>query len=464
MDNKYNIGYFGDARLEKTGWHLCHRMEQEKQVCVRRLGKNNAGDKQFRRFLANKKVTIEEIEANISQKTSQAVKNLHALVLQDTTELNYQKHAGRVRDLGPVGNGKDLGCFIHPGLVLNAQDLTCLGLSSIKCWQRNGESREHYKKLLIEEKESYRWLETAEMAKERLKKAAKITIIADRESDIYEEWVRIPDEKTNLITRACRDRKTANGSLYEEMGRFEVAGVYEFEVKSRKAKKGTKARSTHRAKLEIRFGTVEIKKPGNCTDKNAPKSLCIQAIDVREVAETVVAGEDPIHWRILTSHVLKEIKDVLTIVEWYCARWNIEQLFRTLKRQGLDIESSQLESGFSIQKLAVIATYVATMIMQMVMARTGKDQNVSVLFDEQECNVLAQLIKKLEGKTEKQKNPHPPHQLSWASWGIARLGGWNGYPSSRPPGPITMFHGIKKFLSILDGWNLFNGQKDVYAQ
>lgn len=463
MDTKYNIGYFGDERLEKTGWLLCQRMEEEKQVCVRRLGKNNARDKQFRRFLANKRVTIEEIEANISKKTCQAVENLEILVLQDTTELNYQKHAGRVHDLGPAGNGKDVGCFIHPGLVLNARDLTCLGLSSIKCWQRSGESREHYKKLLIEEKESYRWLETAQMAKDRLKKAAKITIIADRESDIYEEWARIPDTKTNLITRACRDRKTANGSLYEEMEKFDVAGVYEFEVRGRKGKKDTKARSTHRAKLEICFGTVEIKKSGNCTDKNAPKSLRVQAIDVREVAETVVGGEDPIHWRILTTHVIKEIKDALTIVKWYCARWNIEQLFRTLKRQGLDIESSQLESGFSIQKLAVIATYVATMIMQMVMARAGKDQNISVLFDKEECNVLELLVKKLEGKTDKQKNPYPPHQLSWASWIIARLGGWNGYPSSRPPGPITMFHGLKKFLNILDGWNLISDQQNVYA-
>lgn len=461
MENQYNIGYFGDERLEKTGLLLCRRMQEEKQVCVRRLGKDNAGDKRFRRFLANESVTIEEIETNISKKTSKAAENLEVLVIQDTSELNYQKHAGRVRDLGPVGNGKDVGCFIHPALVLNAQDLTCLGLSSVMCWTRSGESREHYKKLLIEEKESYRWLETAQKAKERLKKAVKITIIADRESDIYEEWARIPDEKTHLITRACRDRNTADGSLYKEMEGFEVAGIYELDVRASKAKKGQKARSAHRAKLELRFGTVEIKKPGNCTDKNAPQSIHLQAIEVREIE--ALDGEEPIHWRILTTHTINDMKDALTIVQWYCARWNIEQLFRTLKRQGLDIESSQLESGFSIQKLAVIAAYIATMLMQMVMARTGKDQSIAVVFDEQETKVLAQLVKQLEGKTEKQKNPHPPNQLSWASWIIARLGGWNGYPSSSPPGPITMFYGLKKFLNILDGWMLFNGQQNVYA-
>ncbi|MDP3533680.1 MAG: hypothetical protein Q8S31_10395 [Alphaproteobacteria bacterium] len=54
-------------------------------------------------------------------------------------------------------------------------------------WQRTSESRENYKSLPIEEKESYRWLETALNSKKSLSMASKITIIADRESDIYEE-------------------------------------------------------------------------------------------------------------------------------------------------------------------------------------------------------------------------------------------------------------------------------------
>ena len=39
-----------------------------------------------------------------------------------------------------------------------------------------------------------------------------------------------------------------------------------------------------------------------------------------------------------------------------------------------------------------------------------------------------------QGKTAPQKNPHARHSLEWASWIIAHMGGWNGYPlaAARP--------------------------------
>lgn len=44
----------------------------------------------------------------------------------------------------------------------------------------------------LADKESQRWLSTAERAKEMLASAAMVTVIADRESDIYAEWARLP--------------------------------------------------------------------------------------------------------------------------------------------------------------------------------------------------------------------------------------------------------------------------------
>ena len=72
------------------------------------------------------------------------------------------------------------------------------------------------------------------------------------------------------------------------------------------------------------------------------------------------------------------------------------------------------------------------------------------------------LLIKLEGKTEKQKNPYPKENLAWASWIIARLGGWKGYVKSEGfAGPITIGRGLKMFYGIYDGWKLY---KDVCAQ
>lgn len=65
--------------------------------------------------------------------------------------------------------------------------------------------------------------------------------------------------------------------------------------------------------------------------------------------------------------------------------------------------------------------------------------------------LLSLICKKLEGKTEKQKNPHTKRSMSWAAWILARLGGWNGYCSESPPGPIVMLRGLQKFELQYEG-------------
>jgi hypothetical protein len=97
------------------------------------------------------------------------------LGIQDTTEINYQAHAGRITaGLGTVGNGKDLGFFMHPMLFVDAELETCLGLGAIKTWVRITQARVDYPKQPIEENESFRWLETAEQAKRNQKEKTRI--------------------------------------------------------------------------------------------------------------------------------------------------------------------------------------------------------------------------------------------------------------------------------------------------
>ena len=67
---------------------------------------------------------------------------------------------------------------------------------------------------------------------------------------------------------------------------------------------------------------------------------------------------------------------------------------------------------------------------------------------------LAALTRQLQGSTAKQKNPFPPESLAWATWVIARLGGWTGQPSERPPGPITIHKGLVRFEAVALGFAL----------
>ncbi len=102
---------------------------------------------------------------------------------------------------------------------------------------------------------------------------------------------------------------------------------------------------------------MSINRPQRCQD-----------VEVREVEATV---DEPVHWRLLSTHPVADPQAAWRIVEWYRQRWHIEQLFRNLKSQGLNLEASQVSSAEGLIKLAAMATVAAVRIMQLVLARDG---------------------------------------------------------------------------------------------
>lgn len=421
-------------------------------MCLRQLGGNRAGEMRFGRFLANPRVSAQALIDGACADTRHRCAGRHVLAIQDSSEINLQRHAGRVSGLGTVGNGKDVGFFVHPLLVVDVDDGACLGLAHLHLWQRTHAKAPNYRALPIEQKESARWIDTVVTGKERLTQAAKITVVADREADIYELWDRLPDERTHLLIRAGRDRKlaTVEGiNLFDWMDGLAEQGHYRITLSA------TPKRSAHEALLHVRFGRIALKRPMHCSDPQASPQLALNVIDVVEDATSVVGKEEAVHWRLLTTHAVSTIEDARECIRWYCQRWHIEQTFRTIKRQGLDVESSQIEQGNRLEKLVILAFSAAVRVMQLNLAREGDTSRPALdAFDAQEVELLQQVLPTLEGKTDKQKNPYPPCSLAWAAWIIARLGGWKGYASERKPGPITLLHGLQTFSALQQGWML----------
>ena len=159
----------------------------------------------------------------------------------------------------------------------------------------------------------------------------------------------------------------------------------------------------------------------------------------------------------MTTHPVVTIEQALQVIQWYCWRWLIEQLFATLKLAGLDIEATQLESVEAIQRLTVLALSVAVRTLQMVEGRDNPNIPAAVTFSQEQQQCLMQIAPTLQGQTQKQQNPYPPASLPWATWFIARLGGWSAYRSQRPPGMPTLVHGLRQFEAIFIGWKIALG-------
>jgi hypothetical protein len=422
-----------------------------KDICLRRLAKGNrAKEVQFNRFLANDKVTVTRLIEGWSESTVVAAEGRHVLAIQDTSEINFATTPERRRGLGEIGKGVGRGALLHPMLAVDAQTRTCLGLLTGEIWTRSGRRTTAHASRDLSDKESQRWATTANTAKSLLANATMVTSIGDRESDIYAAWACVPGDRFHVIARNMNDRKLTNGTnLYQACEHMPIVSEALITVVARAQ------RPQRLAHVELRFTTVTLRRPDNKFLRHLPKSVTLTLVDVREPHPP--AGAEALHWRLLTTHTVASVQDAWRIVDWYKQRWLIEQYFRVLKLQGFKIEDSQIATADRLLKLIAIAAKAAVITIQLLQARDGRgNQSARIAFNENEIAALAAFNKDIEDKSRTLKNPHAPESLAWAAWIIGRLGGWDGYPSSKPPGPITMKHGLDFFHAAAVGWSLRN--------
>ena len=163
----------------------------------RRFGVRRAADGvrsaivRYGRFLANEKVSLEALLAGWGEQTGLAAAGRHVLAIQDTSEINFRTGPERGRGLGEIGKGVGRGLLLHAMLALDAKTDSCLGLVAGEIWTRKGRVQVAHAKRPLAEKESQRWIATAERAKHVLRSAAMVTVIDDREGDIYAKWATV---------------------------------------------------------------------------------------------------------------------------------------------------------------------------------------------------------------------------------------------------------------------------------
>jgi len=439
---------------------LFRKLSSSPGSSIRKIAGSWAEQKAFYRFLNHPKVTEEILIKEATTRLQSLAKGRHLLCIQDTSEVNLTAHDNRIKNkdkLGRLDYAKyALGFKLHPVFVLDAQALTPLGFSDIKLWHRPFDMPQRFERDFrnksIEEKESYKWIEGAQKSKSVLQEAQTVTFIQDREGDIYELFCLIPDEKTHLIVRSNFDRSTTEGgSLTEQLLQQPCIGNHTIEIDADKRKK----RTNRTAELEVRFCKITITKPTSSHMLGIQAKKELYVVEAKEINPP--HSEPKLYWRLLTTHKVEDYETALLIIEWYRGRWFVEQLFRLLKNKGFQIENIELEDGASIRKICIMMLTAILKIMQMRLAYSeleGEGQPIKEVFNEQEIECLEKINQKLQGKTTKQQNHYDPNRLKWATWIIAKLGGWKAYSSQGPPGIIVLKRGLERFGFILEGYLL----------
>ncbi|WP_246086230.1 hypothetical protein [Roseinatronobacter monicus] len=195
-------------------------------TCLRRLaGGRRSGIVGFSRFLANPRVTAEAVIEGWGAELSQACAGRHILAIQDSSDFNFSTTKERSRGLGAIGKGSGRGVLLHAMLGVDAETGGILGLAAGRIWTRDGRVSVPHRARPLSEKESHRWLSTAEAAKTVLAQAHMVTEIGDRESDIYEKWARLPEPGFHILTRAMTDRSILEGGGKLSSAPLKLAGT-----------------------------------------------------------------------------------------------------------------------------------------------------------------------------------------------------------------------------------------------
>lgn len=449
---------FGDARLRTRYMSLKSEIASGSHAVIHRLSKSESESRAYYRLMSNSRFSLDDLMCEIGTRSSQQVSGRHVLAISDSTEFNLHSQLNNfsdASDCGYLSDNHSRGLHSHVTLALDADHLWALGLCDVQLWNRPKASKKKSStqrgQLKAQEKESYKWTLGVDASEEVLTHADRVTYVFDREGDILDLYHHIQAKGSDFVIRIKQNRRLVQPDLLmsEAVAAQLPQDTYQLKIRGEKARKvgdrRVKARTKRVAQMDLRYMPIQL--------KDTEKSYYL--VDACEQDQTVPKGEEPIHWRLLTSHKLETGADALLILKYYAARWIIEQLFRIIKTQGFQIEDTQLGKISSVRKQICLCLDAAVRLLQLTLAKDNQEQMpLELVFSQEQIQLLKILSQQLQGNTTKQQNPHRHDQLAFATWVLARLGGWKGYKSKRPPGPITILRGSRIFTNMFRIYDL----------
>jgi hypothetical protein len=444
----------GDKRLNKRMGVVLGRLASRPQGSIPAACKGLAETMGAYRFFDNEKVTEDAALAPHREATIERMGgHRRVLLIQDTTELDYTGHDA-TEGLGQLSWEERIGLLKHVQLAVTPERL-CLGVVSAKIWGRD-EKRERdrakVKKMPIEAKESYRWIEGY---REACAVAARlpdteIVSVGDRENDIYELYVeaqQVAAEGRSVpwIVRSCQDRRLAgetNDGEFEKIRAHMQSQPTVAKVPIRVAR----SRGRKRCEVLVRIKTDRLRlHPPHRPGQRLPE-VELNAVWVEEVRPP--KGHEPLQWLLLTSLPVSTRQDALEVVDAYACRWQIEVFFKVLK-SGCQVEQLQLQNDARLKACIALYLIVAWRVLYvMMLGRQCPDLPCTVVFEDDEWKAVWTI-------STETPIPQQPPSLGTLVEHVANLGGWLGRKHDGPPGPKTIWIGLQRTKDFALAWQTF---------
>lgn len=344
------------------------------------------------------------------------------LCIQDTTELDY--NGQETTGLGPLTYEAQRGMHLHPTYAVSTNRVG-LGVLDAWMWAREPKADDGTRGGI---KESTRWVEGYERVAELAAQLpnTRLVYVADREADI-EALMRRAEElgtPADWLIRSTHNRCLDGGvKLWSKVLKTEPVGEIQFMMASRPGQKARAVRQTlYMKRVTLSSGVM---------------ATCIIAKEVDPPA-----GAKPIEWRLLTNRIAAGRDELVELIDWYRARWEIEIYFNILKN-GCGVEELQLGTIARIERALALFMIVAWRIAYLMrMGRTCPDLDAALFFDPDEIHGAHLLMKK--------RMSEGVPKLNAVLRLVAQCGGFLARKNDGEPGAKVIWQGLERVMTAAE--------------
>ena len=373
------------------------------------------------------------------------------LVIGDTTELDFGRHRD-VSGLRPTGNGSGLGFLLHNALMVAAETSEVIGVAGQTIHYRPEKKKKSTRKensaaKLKRDRESDVWGNVIDQVGPPPAGCEWIHVL-DRGGDNFEVYCHLQQQRSGWVVRAAKlNRYVLAGvdeqrtTLQDYLPQLARLGTYELSLRARPGK------AARTAKLEVRVGSIRMPVPHH-------KSPWVRELDPQPIAMNVVevvevdapAGVEPIRWVLLTSLPVDTFEQARTVIEYYEARWLVEEYHKALKT-GCRVTGRQLKTAERLEAMVGLMSVAAVRLLRLKsLTRTSPEIPAQRVVP----RVWLQMLKAAR------KGLHRVHDLSVGQFyrEVAKLGGFLGRKGDGDPGWITIWRGWEKLNNFVHGATL----------
>jgi len=441
---------FGDARLDRRFAWLREAAERMPGASFPVLSGSEPAREATYRFLNNPRVTLAGmIGPHIASSVDRLRQSPLALIVHDSSELKFTGDFPRP-GLGRMPSGQ--GFLGHFALAVTADGQRApLGVVGVSTLFRGAEQRvANRTRRSATDRESLRWRDLILEVEERAQHAALIHVM-DREADSYELLHLMQQKGLRFVVRLNRERMVhgvdddAWVTTEAQMSSTQTVITREIRLSRRTAKRPEGPRRTHppregrEATICLGAQQIVVRRPLKAPAGH-PQMLTVNVVRVWE--PNPPPNQDPVEWLLLTSEPIDSVAALERVVDWYRARWVIEEFFKALKT-GCNYEQRQLENrGALLNALGLFIPVAWQMIALRTEARRAEVMPSTVISTTQ-IEILRQLL-------PKKLPPQPTARAVYLA--VAEIGGH--IANNGEPGWLVLSRGLTRLRDYETIWRL----------